>query len=339
MKSRKNCSDLSWEERQELYRLRNEGYGIREIARRLSRAPSTISVELARHRRERGWFALPWYEKARRAHDAASQRRGRPRRRDWGLKNEKIRRFVHTSLKDKLSPKSISFALPVSHPGERISHESIYQYIYNRERGLLKYLVRHGKTKRTGRASKQRSRMREAELSKKRVDKRPEPANARTQLGHYESDFIVSARGGKSCLLVLVDRKSRLVRLRKVASREADIARRTMFQLLHCLPSHARRSLTVDNDTAHVRLPNLEQVFRDDGFTVYWCNPYRAWERGTVEAVNGILRRWFPKGTSFDDISDQQIEYVERWFNRRPMNVLGGQSPAQVFEFELKAVA
>ena len=337
MKKRKNAPDLSWEERQEIYRLRKHGYGIREIARTITRAASTISVELRRHRKERGWCELPWYEKARRAHDSAKERRGRPRERGWGLKNEVIRQFVHEKLQEKLSPKSICYALSKKHPSKSISHEAIYQYIYQREKSLLKYLTFYGKTKRTSRGTKYCNRLRPAELNKRRIDTRPQQVNTREEFGHLESDFIVSARGAKSCLLVMVERKTRHVQLRKVSSREADSTRRTVFQLLSPLPSLARHSLTIDNDTAHTYLPELEKTL--SGFRVYWCYPYRSWERGTVEAVNGIIRRFFPKKTNFDEVTNEQVAYVEQWFNRRPMEVLEGRTPKEMYQEELRLVA
>jgi len=126
-------------------------------------------------------------------------------------------------------------------------------YVYNHDKSLIKYLTRAGKTKRNNRANPQNSRLREAEVEKKRIDKRSEACNSRQELGHLESDFMVSCRGGKACLLVAVDRKSREAKLRRLPNREADTARRALFQIFSKKSLEERKSLTVDNDTAHGR--------------------------------------------------------------------------------------
>jgi IS30 family transposase len=152
---------------------------------------------------------------------------------------------------------------------------------------------------------------------------------------------MVSARGGKSNLLALVDRKSRKVSLQKTLNREANTTRRALFQLLReeLDSGGVVSTLTVDNDTAYNHLPLLEPVFTKEKLEVYFCYPYKAWERGSVEAILGILRRWFPRGTSFDDVSEEKIAYVEKWFNNRPMEVLDGKTPNEVHYMQLEMAA
>jgi len=337
--SRRGCPDLLLRQKQEIFRLRGQGYGMQKIGEYVGCAKSTVSETLNHPALKESHWRLPWYELGKIVFEAGKKSRGRPRERGWGLKNEQTRQYVVAALKNKLSPQSISYQIGKDHPGLCISHEAIYQYIYLVERGLLKYLIRHGRVKRNNRASGKKSRQREAEIEKRPIDERSSGADTRIELGHLESDFVVSGKGGKSCLLVAADRKARRIRLRKTANREADTTRRALFGIFQDLPQAARKSLTVDNDSAHNHLPMLEPVFKKEELKVFFCDPYCAWQRGTVEAIIGILRRWFPKGTNFDEVPDEQIQYVEDWFNNRPMKVLDGKTPNEAFEEELKKAA
>ena len=138
-------------------------------------------------------------------------------------------------------------------------------------------------------------------------------------------------------MLVLVDRKNRAIALRKLPNREADTARRTIFQILNEQKRKGLsvKSLTIDNDTAHNHLPMLENVFEQ--LSVLFFEPHSPWQRGTVEAIIGILRRWWPKGTNFDEVSEKEVRYVQDWFNNRPMEVLKGKTPNQVCQLDKAA--
>lgn len=338
-RTRKGCSDLTLCELQDIFRMRCGGKSIQKIASFLNRSKSAISEALNDNSLTRSNSHLPWWEKAKLVHEAKKKRRGRPRDRGWGLKNEQIRTKVYECLEDKLSPKGASYEVSKSLPGQSISHEAIYQYIYQVERNWLQLLIRAGKTKRNNRASGNNSRQLAAELEKKRLDKRPEEANKRIEIGHSELDFMVSARGGKSCLAVMADRKTRQISLKKTRSREMHHTRQVVFSMLKNFSANRRKSMTIDNDTAFNQLPMLERIFKEDDFLLFWCDAYSPWQKGTVEAIIGILRRWFPKGTNFDEVSDEKIQYVQNWFNNRPMDIFNGKSPNEVFEEEFKLAA
>lgn len=335
--SRQGHPDLSLEQRQEIFRLRKARLSIQKISDLVRCSKSTVSTTLNHPALAKYHKHLPWYEKARIVHLAIKKNRGRPRETSWGLKNEVVRSYVYLKLKDKLSPKNISLQISKDRPGESISHEAIYQFCYKADRTLIKYLVRHGKTKRNNRAKNCNNRLRVAEkkLVKRNIEERCKEANERVDLGHLESDFVVSCRGGKACLLVVIDRKTRVIELRLLPNRLSRVTRRAIFQIFNKLPDGQRRSLTLDNDTAHNRLPMLERVFSKDELKVLFCNPYSPWERGSVEAIIGILRRWFPKGTNFDQVTKEKVQYVQDWFNNRPMEVLDGDTPNEVWEREM----
>ena len=312
--------------------MRGLGKSFREIAELVDCSKSTVYFTL-RHPSLRGENQhLPWYELGKVVQEAVKAARSYKRERGWQLKNQRIRSYVTEQLKNKLSPENISREISRELVGESISAEAIYQYAYKTDRSLLKYLVRSGRTKRTNRGSLYRSRQREAEMARRSLETRFQAATDREELGHKESDFVVSSRGGKSCLLVVVDRMSRKISLRLTPNREAETTRKALFQILN---QEQAKSLTVDNDSAHNRLPMLEPVL---DMKVYFCKPHSPWQRGSVEAIIGILRRWFPRGTNFDDVTEDYVVYVEAWFNKRTMKVLGGVSPLE-FEEQLQLAA
>jgi len=331
---KKEKKDLSREERQSIYKLREAMLGIREIARRMGRNPSTISREFKRAPESKAWGFMRWYDRASQAQEAAEKRRRKSRFRERRLKNDSIRLYVYEKLNKKWTPERISKRIAKDLPGESVSYETIYQFIYKVDRELIRYLPRRKQSRCTNRATGRKSRKCTNEDKKKRIDKRAESANIRSELGHNESDLIVSGKRGKSCLCVLVDRRARRVRIRKVKNREANTVRQCIFQIMQDLPPFCRRSLTVDNGSEHAELSLLEPIYKSDDFSVYYCYPYRAWERGTVENFNGLIRRWFPKGTNFDFVTDEQVAEVEEWINNLPFKCLGGLTPNEVFAAE-----
>ena len=239
--------------------------------------------------------------------------------------------YVREKIELGWSPQIIANRIGMDKQGQSISHESIYQYIYHQAKELIKDLPRKGKSRGINRASGRRPRA--VEESKRSIELRPVKANLRGEPGHWESDLIVSARHGKSSLLVLVDRQNRHLHLRLLPNRQAHTVRQALFTILQ---AQVKKTLTVDNGPEHQELAFLEPVFADNDFKIYFCHPYCAWERGTVEAINGILRRFFPKKTNFDEVTAQQVQNVQDWFNHRPMKVLGYLTP---LEYESKMAA
>jgi len=202
-------------------------------------------------------------------------------------------------------------------------------------------LVRKGNTRRVSGKGKSRS-LRgnrklqdKSKIAKRSIATRPEEANQRSSIGHLETDLIVSPpKISTSALQVTVDRKSRKAMLSLVEDRKGNTARRSLLQRLYKLKKQERVTLTADNGAEHSELPKLERVLAD--FETYYCGAYRSWERGTVESINGIFRRWFPKGTDFSNVTEKEVRRVEDWFNNRPMLVLDGLTPNEMHERCLK---
>ena len=170
------------------------------------------------------------------------------------------------------------------------------------------------------------------------IDFRMKEANMRSKIGHFECDSIESRRvkGQKqSCLTVLVDRKSRYTRIMKTASKTSQATTKSIVSALKPLSNNIK-SITYDNGNEFTMHEKINKTLNIKSF---FCKPYSSYEKGTVENINGLIRRFFPKGTDFDTISEEEIAYVENWINNRPMKILNYMTPKQVFQLHSVAIA
>jgi len=161
------------------------------------------------------------------------------------------------------------------------------------------------------------------------IDKRPEKANDRSEYGHWEMDLIVSCKGGKHALLTLTERKTR----REIIIRLPDKTQRAVKRALDRLERRYGKTfkanfktITTDNGSEFLDFESLEKSLfsKKKRFKMYYAHPYSAWERGSNENANGIIRRFFPKGTDFGKVSLMEIRWVEDWMNNYPRRILGG---------------
>lgn len=326
--ARKTYCQLSLEERDHLAIYRAQGLSINEMARRLHRNKSTVSREL---RRNCGPVYCTYGGGS--AHRRAHQRRRQASRRER-LRNPRIRAYVHSRLRLGWSPEQIAGRLPEVKPGLSVSHEAIYQYIYHpmirRAENLVPYLARaHWKRQLRGHRHTHRDPHIPERIS---VRERPEHINQRRQLGHWENDLIISRRSPVA-LNILVERKTRLTKLAKVAHHTPQETRRAITRTLSRLPRHARRSITYDNGHENLHHREVNAVL---GTSSYFCEPYHSWEKGTVENTVGLVRRVFPKKTDFARINTRAIKRLERRLNNRPRKSLHYKTPNEIFH---KAVA
>lgn len=322
--TQKKHNKLSLKERQELYLWRSFGLGIREIARRLHRAPSTVSRELKRNKPVGRLLGLCSYSRAKLAHDLARERRRKSRRR-IRFGSFQTQGLVFQAIHDGLSPELTSARLLLERD-IRLSHEAIYRWIYDVERVLIQYLPRKGKRYRRG--GKKRSRAkRQTQSPKLSIEKRPEAANARLEFGHWEVDCIVS-RESSSCLLVLQERASRFFFVVKLQHCTAKEASRAIVELLDPFGRDWLKSLTCDNGA---EFWDYDVVSLSLEIPVYFCHPYCASERGGVENRNGMLRGFFPKKTDFELITDKQLDAAEQLLRNRPMRCLEYFTPQEIF--------
>ncbi len=313
---------LTLREREEISRGLASGSSLREMARCLERAVSTVSREVARH------GGRPAY-RARQADGEAWQSALRPKRCLLSV-NLKLRNIVASKLILDGSPKQISGWLKTQYPDDeslRVSHETIYRSLFIQARGALKkQLLEHLRSKRRIRRS-QHSRIfkdRRGQIPEAlSIRERPAEVEDRAIPGHWEGDLLRGS--GNSHIATLVERHSRFVLLVKLRSRDTAEVVGALSKQVRKLPATLRRSLTWDR--------GLEMAKHKD-FTVatdvkvYFCDPQSPWQRGSNENTNGLLRQYFPKNTDLTDDSQSDLNKVAQRLNQRPRQTLGFHTPA-----------
>jgi IS30 family transposase len=303
---------------------RRDGLSVRAIARELARAPSTISRELCRNSGTRGYLA-EW------AHARAGTR---PHRRGLGLDLDPgLATALVGVLTEKRSPaqaKMILNARGLAPP----SIESIYQWIYRsdvaKELGVASLMRRPRKCRRPRtRAVSGRGRIKD-QVS---ISSRPFAPDDRSVFGHWEGDSVVGAKGN-TALLTLVERKTRYTKVVPITPTTAASAERALRGLIEELGADLFNSITWDQGK---ELSNHVSITRATGIPVYFCDAHSPWQRGTNENTNGVLRWHYPKGRALN-LEPSFARSVERWLNSRPMPVLSGRTPEELFRAESVAL-
>jgi len=309
-------------EREDISRGIASGSSIREIARHLDRAASTVSREVTLH------GGRPVY-RAHEADEQAWESALRPKKCLLAL-HRRLREVVASKLILDWSPEQISGWLKTEYPKNermRVSHETIYRSLFIQARGALKKeLMDHLRTKRRMRRSQHShifkdSRGRIADAIS--IRERPAEVEDRAVPGHWEGDLLSGSRN--SHIVTLVERHSRFAMLIKVPSKDTAVVVTALSRHVRKLPATLRRSLTWDR--------GLEMAKHKD-FTVatdvqvYFCDPQSPWQRGTNENTNLLLRQYFPRGTDLSAYSQAQLDQVALRLNQRPRKTLGFQTPA-----------
>ncbi|WP_442871403.1 IS30 family transposase [Candidatus Thiodiazotropha sp. CDECU1] len=163
--------------------------------------------------------------------------------------------------------------------------------------------------------------------SKISIIDRPEEIKNRLEIGHWESDSIES-KGRKSGLNVLLERSSRLAQITKLSSKKSIDTFHAIEKRLSIFPDKYIKSITYDNGPENARHLQVNEAFKCDS---YFCQPYHSWEKGAVEQINGLIRRYLPKGTDFSQIHYSKIKEVESALNNRPRKCLNFKTPIEVY--------
>jgi len=318
----KQYKHLNQEERELIAQYHCERISIGFIAAALGRNKSSISRELSRNASTEYQRYTPCRAHARAEHRWVAVHQ-RPR-----LKNDLIRQYVIENLKEGWSPEQIAGRLPIDHPGQVISHEAIYQFIYdlqteNRLELIQRLRRAHKKRKAKGIGRKEKKTKIPNRIP---IDARPKSVEKRNQYGHWEGDTLIS-RKSRAALHTMVERKSRFLLLSKLDRKSASETSRTIIRRLGKLPAKGRRTLTLDNGTENA---NHEKVTAKLGLKCYFARPYAAWQRGANEHANGLVRWYLPKGTDFSKIDKDQLELIEHLINSRPRKCLGYKTPLEV---------
>ena len=310
-----------------------DGCSMRTIAKELNRNPGTISREIdGKPPRGIGKYIA---DVSRRKALARIANRGNISKID---KYEELKEYVIKRLKLGWSPEQISGRLRKEYPRNRImkiSQEAIYQYVYCQinKSGLVK---EGGVDLRMYLPRKRKRRMKKGSRTPQRVvrrenlpviEDRPKIVEKRKELGHWEDDFVL-ARKVKPCVKTINELLSGLYLIGKSNGKKAKDGDAVLFEKLRKIPKQYLKTLTRDNGSENSNYQEVENVL---GIKVYYANPYHSWERGANENANGLLRRFFPKGTDWSKISEEDIFKAEYLINNRPRKRLNWKTPVEVF--------
>lgn len=319
-------SHLSSEERYAIQQLHRLNYSQLAIAEQLGRSHSTIGRELKRNAIQSGYDSVQ-------ASQMAQKRRQKARhakRRDHPPLVKQVLAWLHADW----SPEIIVAYLKKQFPRDskmRVCIETIYKWIYADARcggTLYQALWRQHKKRKTQRKGLKRILI----PNRTGIEARPPGATNRSRYGHWEGD-TVEGKKGRGGLATHADRKSRFLIARLLTDKRAATFSDATCKSFNWVPSSLLRSVTYDNGSENA---DHECTSITTGLKVFFADPYSPWQRGTNEQANGLLRHYFPKGTDFSKVTQEEVDAVVEKINKRPRKCLGYQAPYDVFAQALR---
>ena len=315
-----NYHHLTIEERSCLREYYLKGYSYRKIAELMGRSVSTISRELKRNRTH--MYDIPTYY----PHTAQKKYLLRRSYCHRGMfQDPKKLEYIKEKLLLTWSPEQIANTpCELDMPSVR----TIYRWIYEKYIDVnLKVLRRkgksHGKKETRGKFNLGKS-----------IRKRDRSVYKREEFGHWEADTVVSGRGkSKACFATLAERKTRYYIAVKMPNRTAESMTQAIISALSQFPDEAVKTITCDRGT---EFANWQTIEKELNCSVYFADPYCAWQKGTNENLNGLLREFYPKGRDLSRVSPATLKKNLALINARPKKVLGFHKPIDLFEFFLK---
>jgi transposase, IS30 family len=312
--SGKKITHFSFEERVKIETYLDEGLSLRAVARKLHRPKTSVADEVRRNTVRRKYIA-------KKAHFKSYFRYYRARHQHLKVAmHDGLRKFVQQKLKRFWSPEGIAGRITyVETQLPSVGKDAVYAFVKSAYgRNLEQFLWYRG--------NKKKPRIARSNLENRTfIDDRPASVAERRFFGDWEADFIVSGKRGSGALLVLVERKSRYVIIVKLLDRKVATINFVLERLIGA-QLHVR-SVTIDND---VCFRHHEQMSKILGAPVFFCHPYHSWEKGQVEKMNQLIRRFIPKGTNIAKVSEKKIAWVQEILNGRPYKCLGFYTPAEI---------
>lgn len=315
---------LTIEERENIYIMRHDGLSINIIADKIHRSPATISRELKRNN--------SIYSPSK------AQRRYRNCKTNCGRKAilsivEALKIIKHLFLDFQWSPEEISARLRLENSDIAISLTTIYRGIYaglfdeaplsRGNRGVIRQLRHRGKTRHSKNFKETRGKIRITNS----INERPVKANNRLEIGHWKLDTI-AGKTGRSCVVTMVDRKSRYTLISKASKKSSEPVTRAITELLKALPQNKIKTITPDRGKEFSKHSQITSEFKTE---FYFPNPHAPWQRGTSENTNGLIREYMPKTEDIDPLDDDYIREFTEKLNNRPRKCLGWKTPYEIF--------
>jgi len=321
----KKYTQFTEKDREYLYIWKKEGLAMKEIAKRLGKHKSSIYKELSRNSSRKVGY-LP-----DRAHDKAFKRKAS--RIKKLNRNPKLKAYVITKLRDGWSPEMICGRAKYEGIPVVASAETIYQFVYSREGnklGLFNYL----RSKRAKRGVLKGRKPRGTILNRVSIHDRPMAVENRQEFGHYEGDLVINKQSMSRNVSVVIERKTRFVRLNKNESKKSTSVMQRIFNTMASLPLAARKSITFDNGKEFAKHSLLRVINTE----TYFCDAYASWQKGGVENVNRIVRWFLPKKIPLKALTEDQLDRIESTINNLPRKCLGFRSAAEAFRSEIVAL-
>ncbi len=325
---------ITFYEREQIELYLRMGKDYRWIGRRLNRDHTVVSREVERNS---GSISPYTAKTAQRIFDQRKERTNRRKLEKW--KNQDLKDYVVEQLKLDLSPEQIAGRLKeglAPEIGQTISHESIYQYIYEGE-GRFEYLYSHLRTRRSKRQRKF-SRRKQAKIAIKdriSIHERPVIIDEKERLGDWETDSLIFSKQ-KGIVSAQYERKGMLCRLHKKANKTAEETEEAIQSSVESLPPELWQSLTRDNGTENVKHEETKKIFNIQS---YFCDGYCSWQKGGIENLNKLLRQYLPRSTDLSKLTDDDIYRIQERLNNRPRKSLNYLTPNEVFANYLKGGA
>ena len=315
----KEYRHFTLEDRCTIARLREVGQTIRQIATTMDRAASSIAREIKRNTGTKTGYR-PVY-----ADNLAWSRRWQGSRMD---RDPELRKLVLNQLKMGWSPEQIAGRQAHNKAAIRISYESIYRFIHRQIRRHKDYSWRHYLPRGKGQRGYTWRTYKPIEHIKKRVSitERARYIEHRRQVGHWEADLLQLSKSG-AVVLVNVERSSRFVMLAKQKSKHSAPVIGQLQQWFDGIPTKMRRTLAMDNGPEFF----LHHQLHASGIKTYFCKPHSPWQKGSVENMNGRIRRYIPRGTEPNSFDNQDLQALASKLNTTPRKCLGFRTPAEVF--------
>lgn len=313
---------LSFPERLVIKKMLNKGYRKSEIAVFLGRHRSTVSRELKRNR------GVWWYRPLE-AHHKYEIRKRHHRMRKLNA-NSRLQAYIIDRIKNYHSPDEIAHRMRLDNPQDksmRVSHESIYIWLYEnaRQGGTWYRFLRRSVKKRHRRILKNSRRI--TIPGKKSIHTRPAAVIQRDRLGDWEGDLI-TGRCQDGHVVTMVDRKSGYLAAAPVPNKRPDSLNRAVMEAYGDIANDYIHTITVDNGTEFFNFKDIEEALECE---VYFADPYSAWQRGTNENTNGLLRQFLPRTISFKNLDQNEVDRFVSLLNHRPRKRLGYRTPYEVF--------
>jgi len=312
------------DERARIALLREGGQSLRQIAAALGRPPSTISREVKRNSGKQVGYKPSWAE------DQAWSRRWSGSRLE---RQPALRNYVLEHLAKGQSPEQIAGRLTLEQSSFRISHESIYRFIYaqitrSKNYGWRNYLPQAKSKRGWGRRQTLPAHHIKDRVS---ISERPAFIELRKHIGNWEVDLLHPRKSGP-CVLVAIERATRMVLLAKQNTKHAQPVADQLITWFTAMPLHMCKTLTQDNGpefSSHYLLNPL-------GIKTYFCNPHQPWQKGSVENMNGRIRRTIPLGTDPHSFDQVDLMALQNRLNSTPRKCLGFKTPEELFLAQMK---